>query len=264
MSKKEQTALEKYYGKFNEDHRLTTRHGQVEFSTSMKHIHSFIKEGEKIKILDVGAGTGRYSIALAREGHIVTAVEPVKKNLDILLSRHENVNCWPGDARNMCFLEDETFDITLMFGPMYHLHGEEERVKALKEACRVTKKGGLIFIAYIMNEYSLISYVFGKNKIKEVENKNLLDKDTFHLKDCDNELYTYLRLEDIENTNKKAGGVERIKIFAPDGPADYMRQTLNAMDEDDFNRFLDFQFSVSERPDLLGASSHTVDVLRRL
>ena len=64
------TELEKYYNKFNEEKRLKSRHGQVEFITSMKYIHKYLPKREhgQVKILDVGAGTGRYSVALAEEG----------------------------------------------------------------------------------------------------------------------------------------------------------------------------------------------------
>ena len=74
--------LEQYYNKFCEEKRLTRRHGNIEFVTSMKYIHKYLKPDDKI--LDIGAGTGRYSVALADEGYDVTAVELVKYNLGIL------------------------------------------------------------------------------------------------------------------------------------------------------------------------------------
>ena len=56
--------LEAYYNKFCEDKRLTRRHGNVEYITSMKYIHKYLENFSKnAKILDIGAGTGRYSIA---------------------------------------------------------------------------------------------------------------------------------------------------------------------------------------------------------
>ena len=64
------TELEKYYNKFNEEKRLLSRHGQVEFITSMKYIHKYLEGKSNAKILDVGAGTGRYSVALAPTSRI--------------------------------------------------------------------------------------------------------------------------------------------------------------------------------------------------
>ncbi len=74
--------IEKYYNKFNEDKRLDSRHGQVEFFVTMEHIKKFLKNGAKIA--DIGAGTGKYSLALFDMGYDVTAVELVKKNLSVL------------------------------------------------------------------------------------------------------------------------------------------------------------------------------------
>lgn len=253
------TNLEKYYNKFNEDHRLTTRHGQVEFTTTMKYIHDFIGENQKLKILDVGAGTGRYSIALAREGHSVTAVELVERNRKVMESKHEHVNIWPGNAMDLSFLEDETFDITLVFGPMYHLMTEEEKLKAFSEAKRVTKTDGHIFVAYVLNDYSVITYCFKQNKIKECMERKSLTED-FHQIATEDDLYSYLRLEDINRLNEKAG-LERVKIIAADGPADYIRRELNALDEESFSYFLQYHLANCERPELLGASSHLVDIL---
>lgn len=258
------TNLERYYNKFDEDHRLTTRHGQVEFATSMHFIHECIsnaKSEEQIKIADIGAGTGRYSLALSREGHSVTAVELVPKNLSVLESRHEKVNCWPGDARDLSFLDDNTFDITLLFGPLYHLHTEADRLKALSEVKRITKPGGCILCAYVMNEYSVLTYCFKQNHIGQVMAEGKLTAD-FHTSVDDDSLYSYFRLEDI-NALKDKAGLKREKIFAADGAADYMRRELNALSEEDFSHFLAYHLATCERPELLGASSHVVDILRK-
>ena len=82
------TELEKYYNKFNEEKRLLRRHGNIEFITSMRYIHKYLEEMTEAKILDIGAGTGRYSVALAEEGYDVTAVELVKYNLGILKKKN--------------------------------------------------------------------------------------------------------------------------------------------------------------------------------
>ena len=140
------TKIEQYYNKFHEEHRLETRHGRVEFTVSLKYINECLekikseagKDNATIKIADIGAGTGRYSVELCHEGFDVTAVELVKHNLEILRAKHENIKTWQGNAMDLSFLEDEIFDVTLLFGPLYHLHKKEDKLKALAEAKRIT------------------------------------------------------------------------------------------------------------------------------
>lgn len=254
--------LEVYYNKFCEEKRLTRRHGNVEYVTSMKYIHKYLEELPKdAKILDVGAGTGRYSVALAEEGYDVTAVELVKYNLGILKQKGSSVKAYQGTALNLKRFKDNTFDMTLVFGPMYHLYKLEDKQKALQEAVRVTKKNGIILVAYCMNEYSILTYGFKQNHIKESLAQGKVNE-AFRVTPEPEDLYDYVRLEDIAEINQ-AADVERIQIVAADGPANYMRQILNAMDEETYELFIQYHLSTCERPELLGASAHTLDILRR-
>ena len=264
---KQRTELEEYYNKFNEEKRLNSRHGQVEFRTSMKYIHECIEtlkadqspRNTDIKILDIGAGTGRYSVALAEEGYDVTAVELVKYNLGILKSKNSTVKAMQGNALNLKKLVDNTFDITLLFGPMYHLFGHEDKLKALNEAKRVTKSGGIILVAYCMNEYGVLTYAFKEKHILECMDENRLTDD-FHTISFKENLYDYVRIEDIDKLNM-AAGLERIKILSPDGPANYMRTNLNSLSEEEFEIFVQYHMATCERMDLIGAGAHTVDIL---
>lgn len=78
MDRKE--ILENYYSEWNENDRLLSRFGQVEFLTTIRFVEKYLKPG--MKILEVGAGTGRYSHYFARKGHTVHAVELVNRNID--------------------------------------------------------------------------------------------------------------------------------------------------------------------------------------
>lgn len=264
------TELEAYYNKFNEEKRLNSRHGQVEFITSMKYIHCYLdklcadlsddKGKISIKILDIGAGTGRYSVPLAEEGYDVTAVELVKHNLGRLKQKSPLVHAYQGNATKLSRFEDNCFDMTLLFGPMYHLKTEEEKIKALCEAKRVTRPGGYLLVAYIMNEYSVITYAFKEKHILEGMKDGSLDE-TFHCTDKANPLYSMVRLEDIEQLNERAG-LKRCRIIAADGAANYIRPYLNALSEEEFECFLKYHLSTCERMDLMGATAHTVDILQ--
>lgn len=255
------TELEKHYNKFNEDKRLLRRHGQVEYITSMKYIHQYLEKMEQPKILDIGAGTGRYSVALSEEGYDVTAVEPVKYNLGILKKKGSSVKAYQGNALRLKRFENESFDLILLFGPMYHLYTFKDKVQALSEAKRVAKVGGIIMVAYCMNEYGVLTYGFKENHVLECMEDGRLDED-FHCHAEEKDLYDYVRIEDIDSFNQ-AADLERIQIVSTDGPANYMRKTLNAMDDITFQTFVNYHLSVCERPELLGAGAHTLDILKK-
>ena len=266
------TELELYYNKFNEEKRLNSRHGQVEFRVSMKYIHEMLDkiasergitsaEKAEIKILDIGAGTGRYSVPLAEEGYDVTAVELVKHNLGILKSKGSSVKAYQGNALKLKRFENESFDLTLLFGPMYHLFGQDDKLQALKEAKRVTKPNGIIMVAYCMNEYGVLTYAFKERHILECVEEKRLTEDYKTISGIEN-LYDYMRIEEIDHLVEDAG-LNRIKILSPDGPANYMRPFLNQLTEEEFEYFVQYQMATCERKDLIGAGAHTLDILRK-
>lgn len=256
------TNLEEYYNKFNEDKRLKSRHGQVEFIITMEYIDKYLDDKVR-SICDIGCGAGAYSIPLARKGYDVTSFDFVKYNLGIL-SKHAkeqnlDIKALKRDARRLK-VDDNISDLTLLLGPMYHLHSLEDKKKALSEAIRITKPGGRIFVGYVMNDYGVLIYGFKEKHILENINEKRVDE-FYHIKTNENDLYDYVRLEDIYDINNGLE-VEREVIFSPDGPANHMRQVLNALSNEEFEEFIKYQKSVCERNDLMGASAHTVDVLR--
>ena len=259
--------IEEFYNKFNEDKRLKTRHGRVEYEVTMHYIMKYMDELHPKSIIDIGAGAGAYTVPLLEKAKSIIAIDVVrynlgrlKQNAEKVMSNYEDIlTCYKRDARKLRGIDDNVADITLLLGPMYHLTTIEDRRKALKEAIRVTKSGGIIFVAYIMNEYGILMHGFNEHTILDDIKSGAVD-DSFHINN-DDRIYSFVRLEDIDKINE-GQNVTREIIFSPDGLANHFRPMLNSLSEEEFKVFIEYQKTVSGRNDLLGAAAHTVDVLR--
>ena len=256
--------LEQYYNNYDEEGRLLSRHGQVEYLTTMKHISACLSGITEPKLLEVGAGTGRYSVTLAKQGYQVTAVELVAHNLEILRSKldgTEPILALQGNALDLSAFPDASFDLTMLLGPMYHLYTKTDKLQALSEAVRVTKPGGYILVAYCMNDPTVVQYVFGMNKLREVMELHMLTPD-WHCVSKPKDLFEMVRTEEIAALDAEFP-VERVKLIATDGATNYKREYIDAMDDATFEKWMEYHFAVCERQDLIGASHHTLDILRK-
>ena len=256
--------LEEYYNSYDEEGRLLSQHGQVEYLTTMKYIRECLSGFSEPNILEVGAGTGRYSVTLAKEGYRVSAVELIPHNLELLKSKldgSEPITPLQGNALDLSVFPDASFDLTMLLGPMYHLYTREDKKKALAEAVRVTKRGGYILVAYCMNEPTVIQYVFGADHLHEIIDLGMITPD-WHCISEPKEIFELVRTEDIASLDAEFP-VERIKLIAADGATNYNRERIDAMDEETFSKWMEYHFATCERRDLIGASHHTLDILRK-
>ena len=257
--------IEEYYKTHNEDGRLMSRHGQVEYLTTMKYIKDILSDIPDPQILEVGAGTGRYSVTLAKQGFNVTAIELLEHNLEVLkgkLDGSEHITAIQGNAMDLSEFDDNAFDLTMVLGPMYHLYSKNDKLRALSEAVRVTKPGGYIPVAYCMNEPAVIQYVFGSNNLHEVMDRNMLTED-WHCISTPEDLFEMVRTEEIADLNLHVP-VKRIKLIATDGATSYMKNQIDAMDDETFNKWMEYHMAICERQDLIGASNHTLDILQKI
>jgi len=256
-------ALTEYYGSYDEDHRLCSRRGQVEFLTTLRYVEKYLRPG--MRILEIGAATGRYSHYFAQKGYPVDAVELIEGNIEIFKQNTEpgeNITVTQGNAKDLEGFEDDTYDITLLLGPMYHLFAEEEKLQALSEAIRVTKKGGVIFAAYCMGDASILLYGFVRGEIHNIIKECMLDPETFEVFAKPWDLFTLYRKEDIDALRSRFP-VTQLHFLATDGYANHMRKTLDEMDEETFQLFLRYHVATCERTDLVGYSNHTLDIFRK-
>lgn len=250
-----------YYNKFCENKRLESRHGQVEFFVATKYIEKFAKDLTNKTLLDVGAGTGRYSIWAKKKGANVTAVELVKYNLGILKTNDSSIKAIEGDARNLKKIKNDSFDIVLLFGPLYHILSYDEKLVALNEAKRVVKPNGLIFISYLNNEYAILKHGFMDGNLTSEINNGRVDK-KFKTTALSEDLYSYVDISIIKKLSKDAR-LKRIKMVAQDGLTDYIRDSINKLTEDEFELYKQYVLSRSSDPTMLGFSSHILDILTK-
>lgn len=255
--------LNQFYGNYDENGRLLTRAGHVEFVTTMHFIEKYLTPGARI--LEVGAATGRYSHTLARMGYRVDAVELVEHNIKIfneLTQPGENVTIRQGNAVDLSAFADNTFDLTLILGPMYHLFAESDQQQALREAVRVTKQGGVIFAAYCMMDASVLCYGFARGELQSLIRDNRIDLNYFTQLPHRLDFFHLCRREEIDAL-RSGLGVTQLHFVAADGYAKHMEAALADMDEETYRHFLRYHLHTCERQDMVGISHHTIDIFRK-
>lgn len=254
--------LNSIYSHYDEETRLTkSRAGELEFVTTMEYIHRHLFEGAKI--LETGAGTGQYSVRLAKEGYDVTAVELVEKNLEKLKKNAvylNNIQALQGDATDLSLFGDKTFDVTLSLGPMYHLYEPEEVQKAIDEAIRVTKPGGVIMLAFLsvhammMNDYMKNNFEAGYKLNFDDENK------VIHFKE---QRFTGYNVQDFENLFIDKN-VEHLTTVATDGSLQLAEKGKDfKLTDHHFKQFVKYHLANCEQRELLGSSSHLLYICRK-
>jgi len=206
-----------YSTRCDEDARLLSQHGQVEYLTTMRYIEKYLRPG--MKVLEIGAATGRYSLTLARMGYDVTAIELVQHNINVFkkkLKPGDQIDLQQGNALDLSRFADNSFDMTLLFGPMYHLYTQEDQSRVLSEALRVTKPGGLLYVAYVISDITLHHMGFTKGRLEDWIAKGMIDPETFRCFSQPKDLFQLYRREDVEALTVPLS-CQRLHYVATDG-----------------------------------------------
>ena len=204
---------------------------------------------------------------MARQGYTVDEVELIEHNIEIFHRNtlvDENISIIQGNALDLSAFPDNQYDITLLLGPLYHLYNKKDKQQAIREAIRVTKQGGIIFAAYVISDGCLLDEGFKRSNINVAEyvKNGLLDPETFAAKSEPKDLFELVRKEDIDDLMAEFP-ISRLHYVATDGCALFMREAIDKMDDETFQLYLKYHFATCERIDLLGVTSHALDIFKK-
>ena len=247
-----------YYNTHDEDVRLLSKHGRVEFLTTVKYIEKYLNN--EMRIIEIGAGTGRYSHYFAQKGFSVEAVELIEHNIEVFKTKtlpDEKVSIKQGNALDLSEYPNNSYDVTLLLGPMYHLYTVEDQKKALSEAIRITKPNGYIFVAYCMLDPAIYNSFKG-NRINRLIEAGELDPVTLETHFPPHGIFKVYTKDEIFDLTK-IFDVERLHFVATDGYTCHMKEAIDKMDENTYELYLRYHFKTCERQDLVGISHHTLE-----
>lgn len=253
--------IEEWYdNKYDEWLRLD-RH-RVEYEITKRYMDEFIK-GEKLDILDIGGGPGRYSIYLAGKGHNLTLFDLSGKNLEVAKekSKEYEVTLEGYIKGNILDVQsfDKKFDVVLLMGPMYHLIKVEERKQALLNALSYLKDGGIIITSFISSYAVLQDYLL---RLDGFDNTEVVLK---YLKDGINqeeEGFTTAYFIGIEEAQEfmKGFGIEQLAFAGVENVLCSKEHEILALPEEDIQKWLEIAYVLSQDKNLLGTSCHFLHI----
>lgn len=250
-----------FYNNYNEDGRFNKKSRLPEYLITMRYIEKYLAPDSKI--LEIGAGTGRYSITLADKGYDVTAVELVPNNIKIMKKKvraEHNIKIYEGNACDLSFIDSDTYDIVLLLGPMYHLFNDEDKHSAISEAIRVAKKGGVIYAAYVNNDTCMYKMFYKRNILSYLD-RGLIDEN-YQALSCPDEIFELYRKPAIDELMKNYN-VTRLHFVGVDMLSALYNNRFNRLNKREFEEYMKFLLSICEREDLVGMSIHMLDIFRK-
>jgi SAM-dependent methyltransferase len=214
-----------------------------------------------MRILDLGAGTGRYSVYFAQKGYDVLAVELVQKHTQAIENTKTdvmNLKVIQGDAlEQLKLLESESFDIILCLGPLYHMKKPEDRTECVSEILRVCTDQGRMYFAFINNDMVITTetMLYNPNYMET----GRYNKDTFKVEDFPFVFYTVSGAREL----LEQSGATIEKEIASDGMNELLGDKINQLSEQAYKQWMKYHFYTCEKPEFLGASNHLLFIAKK-
>ena len=243
-----------YYEGYDEEARLSKdKSHSIEFITTTNFLERYIKSN--CKLLEVGAGTGRYSYYYANKGISTVAFELVDKNIEIMSSKNRAqgnpIDIVKGNAIDLSEFKNESFDVVLCLGPLYHLQEKEDKSKCISESIRVLKPGGLIAFSYINKHGAIMKEIVSKPE--STLNSEVISHLTSKCHDL-NGVFNYMNPGEIQEFIQ--GNLTVLHVIGTDGLAMNHTEVINQLSEAEFDEYINYHLSTCEEPSIHGSSLH--------
>jgi len=254
--------LRRFYAEeYVEDVRLTrSPHGRLEFARTVELLGRVLP-APPARVLDVGGGTGIHARWLAEQGYDVTLIDLMREHVQ-QAAEIDGVSASVGDARALD-APDDSFDVVLLLGPLYHLVEASDRAAALREAARVARPGALVAAAAIGRYAGLLDLGAhaGLDETTEPIAREILATGRHDPRLGFTTAYLH-RPEEL-HAELVAAGLTDVEVYGVEGPAG---PALDAHGIDRIDEFLPAALlcaRIAERdPALLAASAHLLGLAR--
>jgi SAM-dependent methyltransferase len=255
----------RYYESGQEAERLESPFFRWEKVRTLDLLNRFLPRAPAL-ILDVGGAAGAYAFPLAERGYVVDLIDPVPLHIEQAKQRarmHERAprNFLIGDARAIpC--GDGAADAVLFLGPLYHLTDSKERLKAIREARRVLRAGGVLLAVAISRFASALDGI-GRGLIRDPSFVRIVEQDLKtgqHRNDTGNLDYfttaffhhpDELKMELIE------GGFPNPTLCAIEGPLWTVPESISFEQSEELMATVR---ALETEPTLIGASAHIMGI----
>ena len=248
--------IKNYYVSYDEEGRLFRDNThKPEYLTTVRYFDRLFNLNSKI--LDACAGAGRYSFYLADKGHSVTACDLSEHHVNIIKSNpsaEKLTDIRVCNVMDLSGFENNSFDVVLCMGALYHYRNDDDKRQAVSECVRVCKRGGIVALAYLTE----IGCVYMELSEDAGNIEELLKYRSGELES----IFVATTPNAIEGIAMGCG-LEKAHNIATDGMAYAAVHKLNNASEEDFQRYMKFHYSICEAPDVVGATLHGLWIGRK-
>jgi len=246
---------------------------RIEFGITSLALDEFLP-APPARVIDIGSGPGRYAIALARQGYTVslldvssaclTLADQEAKRAGVSFEQVEH-----GSATALDSFPDASFEAALLLGPLYHLQRESDRERAVSEALRVLRPGGVLFTAFL-SRFSAVRYAAKTRPQQFLDDPQLLESilahgaghsaraDAAFLNSC-----CFADPVDVAPFMERCG-VQTLQVIGCEGVVSEVEEQLYMLGAADFSRWVALNYRLGKRPELVAASAHVLHVGRKV